>query len=334
MPIPLTPHLVALLLLNVIFAYLSGIADSANIVAPVISSRAMRPRLAVLLVAGAALIAPFIFGVAVARAFGTGVLLPAGVSPVTVLAAATISAVLWRWWTWWRGVPASSSHGVIGGLLGAGLAAGGLTAVNLGGLFLVLAALFISPAVGLLAGYLLTALLYRLAEQATPRINGLFRASQVLTALVLALSWGANDAQKAIGLLALGVAAATGTAFNIPVWTILLAMGATVLGGLTGGTRMLRALGGKFYRIRPIHGLAAQLAAAGVTFAATAIGAPVSTTQVVSTTLLGAGAAQRLNMVRWGVVTEIFWAWMLTVPATMALGALAVVVLQRLPYFH
>lgn len=333
MPITITPNLVAILLLNLIFAYLSGIADSANIVAPVISSRAMRPRLAVLLTAGAALAAPFLFGVAVARAFGTGVLLPAGVSPVTVLAA-TLSAVLWRWLTWLWGVPTSASHGVIGGLLGAGLAAGGLTAVNLGGLVWVLAALFISPAVGLLAGYLLTALLYRLAERATPRINGWFRASQVLTALVLALSWGANDAQKAIGLLALGVAAATGAAFSIPTWTILLAMGATVLGALTGGTRLLRTLGGKFYRIRPIHGLAAQLAAAGVSFAATAIGAPVSTTQVVSTTLLGAGAAQRLNMVRWGVVTEIFWAWMLTVPATMLLGALAVLLLQRLPYFH
>lgn len=329
---PISPTLLVILLLNVLFAYLSGVADSANIVAPVISARALRPRLAVLLTAGAALAAPFLFGVAVAHAFGTGVLLPAGVSPATVLAA-TLSALVWRWLTWVWGLPASATHGVIGGMLGAGLAAGGLTAVNLGGLTRVLLALFISPAVGLLAGYLLTALLYRLAERATPRINNWFRASQVLTALALALSWGANDAQKSIGLLALGVAAAGGAAFSIPTWVILLAMGATVLGALTGGSRMMRTLGGKFYRIRPIHGLASQIAAAGVTFAAAVLGAPVSTTQVISTTILGAGAAQRVNMVRWGVAADIFWAWVLTVPATMALGALAVVVLQRLPDF-
>jgi len=180
----------------------------------------------------------------------------------------------------------------------------------------------------------LTALLYRLAERATPRINGLFRVSQVFTALALALSYGANDGQKTIGLLALGVAAASGTAFNIPTWTVVLSMTAIALGALTGGSRLIRKLGGRFYRIRPIHGLAAQLAAAGVSFVATAVGAPVSTTQVVSTTILGAGAAQRVNMVRWGVATDIIWAWVLTVPATTALGALAVVVLQRLPYFH
>ena len=197
MPIAITPAFVALLLLNLIFAYLSGISDSANIVAPVISARAIRPRLAV------------------ARSFGTGVLQPAIISPVTVLAA-TLSAVVWRWLTTWWGVPASSSHGVIGGMLGAGLAAGGLAAVNLEGLVRVLLALFISPVLGLAAGYVLCALLYRLAEQATPRINGFFRFSQVFTALALALSYGANDGQKTIGLLALGVAAATGTPFEIP----------------------------------------------------------------------------------------------------------------------
>ncbi|MCC7358499.1 MAG: inorganic phosphate transporter [Anaerolineales bacterium] len=332
MPAPLTPALLVLVLLNLIFAYFSGIADTANIVAPVISSRAIRPQFAVLLAAGAALAAPLLFGVAVARTFGVGVLLPAAAGPHTVLAA-TFSATLWRLITWWWNVPASSSHGVVGGLVGAGLAAGGLPAVNLEGLGRVLLALFVSPLAGLLAGFIITGLLYALAERATPRINNLFRLSQVFTALVLALSWGANDAQKAIGLLALGVAAVTGASFDIPLWVSVAAMGATALGGLTGGSRLIRKLGGKFYRIRPIHGLAAQLAAAGVSFAATAVGAPVSTTQVVSTTILGAGAAQRLNMVRWGVAAEIVWAWVLTVPATVALGALGVWALRWLPFF-
>jgi PiT family inorganic phosphate transporter len=276
----------------------------------------------------ATLVAPFVFGLAVAHAFGAGILHPANVRLGIVLAG-TLSAVAWRFVTWWLGLPSSSSHALVGGLLGAGLVGIGPGAVNWAGLVRVLAALFFSPAIGLLMGYLLTHLIYFLAQGATPRVNVLFRRTQVATALALALSWGANDAQKTIGLLALGVAAASGTPFVIPVWAIAVAMAALALGALTSGWRLIRTLGGRFYRIRPIHGLAAQLAAASVIFGATFVGAPVSTTQVVSTAIMGAGAGERISQVRWGVSADILWAWLLTIPATALLGGGLLLILQR-----
>ncbi|MGH2522579.1 MAG: inorganic phosphate transporter, partial [Anaerolineales bacterium] len=232
-----------------------------------------------------------------------------------------LSALVWRALTWWLGLPSSSSHALVGGLVGAGLAGGDMHSLNLPGLLKVLIALFISPALGLLAGYALTRFIYFLAQWATPRINAVFRNAQIATALALALSWGANDAQKTIGLLALGMAALSAAPFAISAWMIALGVAATALGTLTSGWRLIRTLGGKFYKIRPVHGLAAQAAAAGVIFGAAFVGGPVSTTQVVSTTLLGAGAADRLNMVRWNVAGDILWAWVLTIPATALLGA-------------
>jgi PiT family inorganic phosphate transporter len=189
--------------------------------------------------------------------------------------------------------------------------------------------LFLSPALGLGIGWLTTGLIYFLAQRATPRINGAFRLGQIGTAALLALSYGANDAQKTIGLFALAATTVSGAAFTIPLWAVALSVAVTALGVLTTGGRLIRTLGSKFYRIRPVHGLTAQLAAAGVILAATAVGGPVSTTQVVSTSILGAGAAQRLNMVRWRVATDILWAWVLTLPATALLGAVGVWVLER-----
>lgn len=317
---PLNLPFLVFLAAGLLFAYLNGATDSANIVAPLISSRAFPRRQALLMTAVAVVVAPFIFGVAVARTFGTGVIMPASVTLPVVLAG-TLGAVIWRWLTLRWGLPASNSHAMVGGLLGAGLAGGGLAAVNLAGLTLVLIALLVSPLVGLAMGFLITRLVYFLAQWASPRINNTFRQGQVITAFVLALSWGANDAQKTIGLLALGAAAATGEAFEIETWTIAASMAAMAIGTLTSASRLIRTLGGRFYRIRPINGLAAQLASAAVIFAAAGVGGPVSTTQVVSTAIMGAGAAERVNKVRWGVAGDILIAWVLTIPATALLGA-------------
>ncbi len=317
---PLSPTFLILLAASLLFAYLNGVSDSANIVAPVISVHALSPRRALVITAAAVTVAPFIFGVAVARTFGAGIIAPESATPAVVLAA-TLSAILWRAITWWLSLPSSSSHALVGGLVGAGLAGAGLGAVNLFGLFRVLIALFVSPAIGLLVGYELTRAFYYLAQWGTPRINNAFRMGQVAAALALALSWGANDAQKTIGLLALGVAAANGKPFAISPWMIAAAMAGIALGTLTGGWRIIRTLGGRFYRVRPIHGFAAQAAAASVIFGAAILGAPVSTTQVVSTAILGAGAAERVTKVHWAIAGEILWAWVLTVPATALAGA-------------
>jgi PiT family inorganic phosphate transporter len=286
----------------------------------VISAHALDARRALVMTTAGLLIAPFVFGVAVARAFGAGIVAPAAAT-VPIVLAGTLSALLWRWLTWWLGIPSSSSHALVGGLMGAALAGAGLVTLNLPGLLKVLAALLLSPGIGLAAGFALTRLIYYVARSATPRINKLFRRAQIATAFLLAVSWGANDAQKTIGLLALGVAAASRQPFAISPLVILLSMAAVALGTLAGGWRLIRTLGGRFYRIRPVHGLAAQTASAGVILGAAAVGGPVSTTQVVSTAILGAGAADRINMVRWGVAADIFWAWVLTLPATALLGA-------------
>jgi len=311
-----------------VLAYLGGITDSANVVAPVISSRALSPRRALLLTAAAASTAPFIFGLSVARAFGEGVIAPDRATP-TIVMAATLSALVWRWLTWRWGLPSSLSHGLVGGLVGAAWTGAGLAAVNIGGLLKVLLALFISPAVGLGMGWVVTQLIYSLAQRATPRVNVLFRYGQIVTAAGLALSWGANDAQKTIGLLALAATVTANQPFSIPLWTVGLSVAAVALGTLTTGWRLIRTLGAKFYRIRPVNGLAAQIAAASVILSAAALGGPVSTTQVVSTSILGAGAAERVNKVRWRVAGDILWAWVLTLPVTATLAALGVWVLER-----
>jgi PiT family inorganic phosphate transporter len=171
---------------------------------------------------------------------------------------------------------------------------------------------------------------YFVARQASPRINSTFRQGQILTACLLALSWGANDAQKTIGLLALGAAAANGQGFTVEPWAIIASMAAVAAGTLFSGSRLIRTLGGRFYRIRPINGLAAQLASALVIFSAAALGGPVSTTQVVSTAIMGAGAAERVNKVRWGVAGDILIAWVLTIPATAIIGAGLLYVLRGL----
>jgi PiT family inorganic phosphate transporter len=317
---PLTLSFVVFLAAALLFAYFDGVTDSANVVAPVVAARAISRRRALIMTAVAAIAAPLIFGVAVARTFGTGLLDAPAVS-LPVVTAGTLGAVIWRVLTLWWGLPASNSHCLIGGLVGAGLATAGLAALNSAGLVKVLLALLISPAIGLVMGFIITRLVYFLAQWASPRINTAFRRAQVLTAFGLALSWGANDAQKCIGLLALGAAAASGQPFSIPTWVIAVAVGMVSLGTLTSGRRLIRTLGGRFYRIRPINGLAAQLSSAAVIFGAAGLGAPVSTTQVVSTAIMGAGAAERVNKVRWGVATGILIAWVLTIPATALLGA-------------
>lgn len=324
---PLTFGFVLFLAAALLFAYLDGVTDSANVVAPVVAARAIVRQRAVWMTAVGVVVAPLIFGVVVARTFGTGLLAETGVS-LPIVTAGTLGAVIWRLVTLWLGLPASNSHCLIGGLVGAGLASAGLAAINSAGLLKVIIALLISPALGLLMGFVITRLVYVAASWASPRINTGFRRAQVLTAFGLALSWGANDAQKSIGLLALGAAAAGGQAFSIPTWAIAVGVGMVALGTLTSGRRLIRTLGGRFYRIRPINGLAAQLGSALVIFGASALGGPVSTTQVVSTAIMGAGAAERVNKVRWGVATNILIAWVLTIPATATLGAALVFVLR------
>jgi PiT family inorganic phosphate transporter len=306
----------------VLFDFLNGFHDSSNVVATIISSRAMSPRMALALSAAAHFSAPFLFGVAVATTIGHDVVDPTTITIGVVLVALS-SAIVWNLLTWFFGIPSSSSHALIGGLVGAVSADSGLSTIKIAGLEKVLVALFLSPVLGLLIGYVFMKLVLFLARGVSPRINWLFKRLQILTCLALALSHGTNDAQKTMGIVTMGLVA-TGylSHFTVPRWVILISALTISLGTAFGGWRIIRTLGGKIYRIRPIHGFTSQATSAFVILGAALLGGPVSTTQVVSSAIMGVGSAERLSKVRWGVVSNIFTAWVVTIPVTALMAAL------------
>jgi PiT family inorganic phosphate transporter len=317
----MTPIIIIVIALALVFDFLNGIHDSSNVVATMISSRAISPRVALGMTALANFIGPFIFGVAVANTIGHEIVAAEAIS-TQVLIAALASAILWNLLTWYLGFPSSSSHALIGGFVGSVVIAAGWGAIQLYGLWKILIALFASPIVGYLIGFLVLRVVMVMSWNATPRVNSLFKRSQVLTALALALSHGTNDAQKTMGIITLALV--TGgylDTFAVPLWVIVLCAGMIGLGTAVGGWSLIKTLGGKFYKIRPVDGFASQLASATVILGASILGGPVSTTQVVSSAIMGVGAADRLNKVRWGVAQEIATAWLLTIPATALVAA-------------
>ncbi|HET7009772.1 MAG TPA: inorganic phosphate transporter [Anaerolineales bacterium] len=319
-----------LLALALIFDFLNGFHDSSNIVATVISSGAMRPRLALVVAALAEFAGPFIFGVAVATTIGEG-LLRLDTIPVEVVVAALAAAVLWNLITWYVGIPSSSSHALIGGLVGAAVLAQGPEVIHVSGLVKILAALLISPVLGLIAGYITMRLILWAVQSATPGINRVFRSGQVVTLIGLALSHGTNDAQKTMGVITMGlVAAGYIDGFRVPMWVIAASAGAIALGTSLGGWRLIRTLGGKIMRIRPVHALASQVGGAGVILGAALLGGPVSTTQVMTSAIMGVGAAEHFKRVRWLVLQDMVMAWLLTIPVTAAVAALVYLLMTRL----
>lgn len=317
----MTPILIAVIVLALAFDFLNGIHDSSNVVATMISSRAFSPRLALGITALANLVGPFVFGVAVANTIGHEIVAADAISEV-VLVAALAGAIIWNLVTWYLGFPSSSSHALIGGFIGAVVIEAGWKAIMFAGLEKVLIALFLSPVVGFLAGFLILRLTILLSWNATPSINSFFRKSQLITALALSLSHGTNDAQKTMGIITLAlVSGGYLNEFAVPVWVILLCAMMIGMGTMLGGWKLIRTLGGKFFKIRPVDGFASQLASAVVILVASLVGGPVSTTQVVSSSIMGVGAAERANKVRWGVAQEIVVAWFMTIPATALLAA-------------
>lgn len=314
-------QLITLIILALIFNYLNGIHDSSNIVATIISSRSLSPRIALGMTAVAEFCGPFIFGVAVAKTIGSEIIHP-GFMTIPVLIAALIGAILWNIFTWYIGYPSSSSHALIGGLIGATTVGVGFKVIQTAGLTKVFLALFLSPIIGLAAGFLFTRLVYWLAASASLKINMFFKRAQVITGIILALSHGANDAQKTMGIIALGlVTAGSLSTFEIPLWVIAISALAISIGTVSGGYRLIKTLGAGFFRIRPVHGFSTQITAAGVILGAALFGGPVSTTQVVSSAIMGVGAADRVNKVRWHLAGNILAAWLITIPFSGLLAA-------------
>jgi PiT family inorganic phosphate transporter len=311
------------------FDFLNGFHDSSNIVATVISSRALHPRVALYTTALAEFSAPFIFGVAVATTVGKDLIEPSAVNQEVIIAA-VLSAIMWNILTWFFGIPSSSSHALVGGLLGPAILVGGVQVVQLPGLIKILVALFISPPLGLITGYILMNFILRLFHDATPRINDIFKRMQILTSMSLALSHGTNDSQKTMGIITLGlVAAGYQKTFQVPIWVIAASAGSIALGAALGGWRLISTLGGKIYKIRPVHAITSQMASASVILGAALLGGPVSTTQVVSSAIMGAGAAERVNKVRWMVARDMIYTWVFTIPANGIGAALIYLLLHH-----
>ena len=317
----MSQELLIVLGLALLFDFLNGMRDASNIVATMISSRAFRPHTALVITAVAEFLGPFLFGVTVAKTIGSDVV-DSEVLTLQAITACLVGAITWNLITWFLGIPGSSSHALIGGLVGAVMVGAGLHAIKPAGLYKVLLALFTSPVIGFLAGFVLTRLIYFLAQNATPRVNELFSRAQFFTAIALGLSHGANDSQKTMGIITLSLLiAGVLPAFQVPLWVIVVCAGAISLGTGFGGWRLIRTLGSKFYKIRPLHSFSTQLTSAFVIIGASLLGLPVSTSQVVSSAIIGVGASERFSKVRWSVAGDILTAWLVTIPASALLAA-------------
>jgi PiT family inorganic phosphate transporter len=315
-----------------VFDYTNGFHDAANIVATVIASRAMTPVQAVLIVGVFEFLGPVLGGTAVANTIGSVVHIGDlhAIHSVTLVLAGLSGAILWNLATWWVGLPSSSSHALVGGLVGAVWAAAGSSHVVWGiqellehgrfvGVTKVLIALLLSPVAGFVAGFVLHRSMKFLLRAARPSVNRWLRLSQFITAAGLAFSHGANDAQKSMGILTLVlVLGGFLPKFAVPFWVMLACATALTLGIMSGGWRIVRTLGFAIYRVRPLHALDSQLAAAGVIMAASAVGAPVSTTHVVASSIMGIGSSEQVRAVRWGKARSIVFTWIVTIPGAAA----------------
>ncbi|MAR91870.1 MAG: inorganic phosphate transporter [Pseudomonadota bacterium] len=325
--------LILVVVLVALFDFTNGFHDAADMVATAIASRAMKPAIAIGIVTSFTFIAPFTVGLAVADTVGTFVDVGAAstVHGESLVIAALLAAVSYNLATWWLGFPSSSSNSLAGGLVGSGLYSvggdhidWGIAALQQGqlqGVMKVIAGLFASPVIGFLVGFMVMRLLFLLLRRATENVNGLFVVSQYLSVAWLGFSHGANDAQKGMAVIGMMLLASGVTSeFFIPVWTILLCATAITLGTMFGGWRIIRTLGFGLFRVRLVHSVANQLGAALVNSIATLSGAPTSTTQVVTATLLGNGAAERPQHVKWLTARNIVAGWFLNVPVSMLLG--------------
>ena len=307
------------------FDYINGFHDAANAVATVVSTGVLPLRTAILLAAGLNVAGAFA-GTAVAATIGKGLVAPWAVTQEVVLAA-LLGAIAWNLLTWYFGIPSSSSHALVGGLVGSALASGsGGRSIQAAGLLKIVESLIISPLVGFGVGFVLMIAIYWACRRGRPEhLSRVFRQLQMVSAGLLAVSHGSNDAQKTMGIIAMSLAAhraatTDGSHFVVPTWVVLACATAMGLGTMAGGVRIIKTMGTKIIDLKPVHGFAAETAAALTILAASHLGMPVSTTHVISGAIMGVGSSQRVSAVRWGVTARILWAWVLTIPISAALS--------------
>ncbi len=333
MPTSTILALIAIFALAVAFDYINGFHDTANAIATSVSTRALRPEHAILLSATANFVGALIFGTAVATTIGSGIVQDKMIlgNGFTVLAAALLGAISWNLITWVAAIPSSSSHALVGGLIGAAWAASGVGAVQWGNFAAkVILPLLTSPVLGMIIGMAAMVVILNVFVHANPRhMNERFRRLQVLSATYMALSHGSNDAQKTMGIMTLALYTAGAIpSKSVPVWVILLAATAMSFGTAAGGWRIMKTMGQKVVKLDPVHGFAAETTAATIILGASHFGMPVSTTHVITSAIMGVGTSDRISAVRWGVARSIVTAWVLTIPCAGAIAAVSFVVLN------
>jgi PiT family inorganic phosphate transporter len=338
-------YVLVIVLIALTFDFINGFHDSANSIATVVSTRVLSPGVAVFWAAFFNFIAAFIVGTAVAKTIGKGLIVVDVVDPSVILGG-LIGAIVWDLVTWWGGLPSSSSHALLGGLAGAAIAKAGFGALIPGGWTLPLLFILISPLLGMAVSLLLTVGLSWGLRNARPGpLDRVFRRLQLISAALYSLSHGANDAQKTMGIIVsllvatqAHFAGATGwlshfylrTADHVPLWTVLSAHIAIALGTAMGGWRIVKTMGSRITKLRPFGGFCAETGGGIAIMIATHLGVPVSTTHTITGAIVGVGAAQRLSAVRWGVAGRIVWAWILTIPMSAAIAAVAYLALRQL----
>ncbi|OLE31866.1 MAG: anion permease [Ktedonobacter sp. 13_1_20CM_3_54_15] len=322
MPDPALFMLMLIVAIGLIFDFINGFHDTANAIATSVATRVLKPGTAVLM-AGVLNVLGALTGTAVATTIGKGIVPPTVTTQLLVIAA-LLSAIAWDLVTWRFGIPSSSSHALIFSIVGAGVAAAGWQSIEFGGLTKTFQGLVFSPLLGFLGAFLLMLLLLWILARMRPQlVTRIFGRLQVLSAAWLAFSHGGNDAQKTMGVITMALASYygwTGSQWGVPLWVILAAATSMGLGTAVGGWRIVRTVGFKVVELRPINGFAAETAAAAIIEVASRLGIPVSTTHVISSAILGVGATKRLSAVRWGIAGHIVVAWVVTIPACIALG--------------
>jgi PiT family inorganic phosphate transporter len=331
-PFPLDVTLIIVLALA--FDFTNGFHDAANSIATVVSTRVLSPRVAVVWAAFFNFIAFAIFGVHVAKTIAKGTVDPAVVTPAIVLAA-LLAALAWNLFTWWFGLPTSSSHALIGGFVGAAVVVAGPSAVVVQGVLKTVIFIFVSPLLGLVLGFILMLAVSWIFRRWTPRaVDQLFRRLQLGSAAMFSLGHGSNDAQKTAGIIT-ALLYSTGHLkgdFQVPLWVVVASYGAIGLGTLSGGWRIVETMGMRITKLQPVGGFCAETAGALALFGASTLGVPVSTTHTITGSIVGAGvsASRRLSAVKWGVASRIVWAWVITMPVAALLAALFLVVVRGL----
>jgi len=317
------PVLIGLIAVALLFDFLNGLHDAANSIATIVSTRVLRPQFAVAWAAFFNFIAFAVFGLHVAETIGTGIIHPEVIDS-QVIFAALIGAIVWNVVTWALGLPSSSSHALIGGLLGAGIAKAGVGVTVWSGLTKTLLAIVLSPLVGFLLALVLTAIVTWASVRSTPfAVDRAFRILQFASASLYSLGHGGNDAQKTMGIIAVLLYSQgyLGSEFSVPFWVVLACQAAMALGTLMGGWRIVRTMGLRITKLTPMQGFCAETGGAATLFIATFLGVPVSTTHTITGAIVGVGAARRVSAVRWNVAGSIVWAWIFTLPAAAIVAA-------------